>query len=126
MDRWIDPSAHLMRPENNDEPQRNPTRPGRTLRKIRSSHSQKEPYLLRNQAKRASPRKAILQGAQDVIMLTVDGQKDKYGAAKGILETAQLEYPWITRHKVYAKMRLLKQPRPVMIDKSNTRKDGQF
>ena len=49
-------------------------------------------------------------------MLTVDGQKAKYGAAKGIVETAHLVYPWITRHQVYAKMRLLKQPRPVMIE----------
>ena len=45
-------------------------------------------------------------------MLTVDGQKDKYGAAKGIVETAQLVYPWIIRHQVYAKMRILKQPQP--------------
>ena len=41
-------------------------------------------------------------------MLTVDGQRAKYGAAKGIDETAQLVYPWITRDQVYAKMRLLK------------------
>ena len=49
-------------------------------------------------------------------MLTVDGQKDKYGAAKGIVDTAQLVYPWITRHQVYANMRLLKQLRTVMIE----------
>ena len=49
-------------------------------------------------------------------MLTVDGQKAKYGAANGIFETAQLVYPWITRHQVYSKMRILKQPRPVMVE----------
>ena len=54
--------------------------------------------------------------AQDVIILTVDSQKAKYGAIKGIFETAQLVYPWITRNQVYAKMRLLKQLRPVMIE----------
>ena len=42
-------------------------------------------------------------------MLTVDGQRAKYGAVKGIVETAQIVYPWITRYQVYAKMRLLKQ-----------------
>ena len=41
-------------------------------------------------------------------MLTVDGQRDKYGADKGIVDTMQLVYPWITRDQVYAKMRLLK------------------
>ena len=49
-------------------------------------------------------------------MHTVYGQKSKYGAAKGIVETAQLVYPWITRHQVYAKMRLLKQPQTVVIE----------
>ena len=49
-------------------------------------------------------------------MLNVDVQKDKYGAAKGISKTAQLVYPWITRHQFYANMRLLKQPWPVMIE----------
>ena len=58
----------------------------------------------------------ILQVTQDVIMLTVDGHKAKYDAAKDIVETAQLVYPWITRHQVYAMMRILKQPRPVMIE----------
>ena len=33
----------------------------------------------------------------------------KYGAAKCIVETAQLVYPWITRDKVYAKMKILKK-----------------
>ena len=47
--------------------------------------------------------------AQDFIILTVDGQRDEYGAAKGIAETVQLVYPWITRYQVYAKMRLLKK-----------------
>ena len=42
-------------------------------------------------------------------MLTVDGQRAKYGAAKGIVETVQLVYPWITQDQVYANMRLLKQ-----------------
>ena len=46
---------------------------------------------------------------QDVIVLTVGGQRAKYGAAKGIIETAQLVYPWITRDQVYAKMKILKQ-----------------
>ena len=46
--------------------------------------------------------------AQDFIMLTVDGQRAKYSAVKGIVKTAQLVYPWITRDQVYAKMRLLK------------------
>ena len=55
---------------------------------------------------------------QDVTMLTVNGHKAKYGAAKGIVETAHLVYIWITRHQVYAKMRLLKQPRPVMTEKT--------
>ena len=101
--------------QNNDEPRRNPTLPDRTLRKMRRSCSQQEPSLLRIEAKRAAQRKVILQVAQYVIMLTVDGQKAKYGAVKGIVETAQLVYPWITQHQVYAKMRLLKQPRQVMI-----------
>ena len=47
--------------------------------------------------------------AQDVIVLTVGGQRAKYGAAKGIVETAQLVYPWITRYQVYVKMKILKQ-----------------
>ena len=42
-------------------------------------------------------------------MLTVGGQRAKCGAAKGIVETAQLVYPWITRDQVYAKMKILKQ-----------------
>ena len=46
---------------------------------------------------------------QDVIVLTVGGQRAKYGAAKGIFETAQLVYPWITRDQVYAKMKILKK-----------------
>ena len=54
--------------------------------------------------------------AQDVIVLTVGGQRAKYGAAKCIVETAQLVYPWITRHQVYANMGLPKQPRSVMIE----------
>ena len=49
-------------------------------------------------------------------MITLDGQKAKYGDAKGIVENAKLVYPWITRHQVYAKMRLMKQPRTVMIE----------
>ena len=49
-------------------------------------------------------------------MLIADGQKAKYGASKDIFETAQLVYLWITRHQVYDKMRLLKHPRPVMIE----------
>ena len=85
-----------MRPENNDKPQRNPTQPNRTLRKMCSSRSQQEPSLLRIQAKREARRKVILQVAQDVIMITVDGQKSKYGAAKGIVKTTQLVYPRIT------------------------------
>ena len=47
--------------------------------------------------------------AQDIIMLTVVGQRAKYGAAKGIVETVQLVYPWITRDQVYAKIKILKQ-----------------
>ena len=46
---------------------------------------------------------------QDVIVLTLGGQRAKYGAAKGIIETAQLVYSWITRDQVYAKMKILKQ-----------------
>ena len=46
---------------------------------------------------------------QDVIELTVGVQRAKYGAAKGIVETAQLVYSWITRDQVYAKMKILKQ-----------------
>ena len=68
-----------------------------------------DPYLLRIQATKAARRKVILQVAQDVIMLTVGCQRAKYGAAKGIVETAQLVYPWITRDKVYAKIKILKQ-----------------
>ena len=56
-----------------------------------------DPYLLRIQATKAAQRKVILQVAQDVIVLTVGGQRAKYGAAKGIVETAQLIYPWIPR-----------------------------
>ena len=41
----------------------------------------------------------ILQMERDVIVLTVGGQRAKYGAAKGIVETAQLVYPWITRDR---------------------------
>ena len=47
--------------------------------------------------------------AQDVIILTVYGQRAKYVAAKGIVKTAQLVYPWITQDQVYANMILLKQ-----------------
>ena len=67
-----------------------------------------DPYLLRIQATKAARRKVILQVAQDVIMLTVGGQRAKYGSTKGIVETAQLVYPWRTRDKVYAKMKILK------------------
>ena len=58
-------------------------------------------------------------------MLTVYGQKAKCGAAKGIVKTAQLVYPWITRHQVYAKMRLLKQPLPVMIENTVDLRGGR-
>ena len=85
-----------MRPKNNDQPRSNPTRPERTLQEMRSSRSQQEPSLLRIQSKRSARRKVIIQVAQYVIMLTVDVQRAKYGAAKGIVETAQLVYPWIT------------------------------
>ena len=68
-----------------------------------------DPCLLRIQATKAAQRKVILQVAQDVIVLTVCGQRAKYGAAKGIVETAQLVYPWITRYQVYANMKILKQ-----------------
>ena len=47
--------------------------------------------------------------SQDVIVIPVGGQRAKYGAAKGIVETAQLVYPWITRDQVYTKMKILKQ-----------------
>ena len=47
--------------------------------------------------------------AQYVIVFTVGGQRAKYGAAKGIVETALLVYPWITRDQVYAKMKILKK-----------------
>ena len=47
--------------------------------------------------------------AQDVIVLTVGGLRAKYVAAKGIIDTAQLVYPWITRDQVYAKMKILKK-----------------
>ena len=67
-----------------------------------------DPYILRIQATKAARRKVILQVAQDVIVLTVGGQRAKYGAAKGIVETVQLVYPWITRDQVYAKMKILK------------------
>ena len=76
-----------MRPENNDKPRPNPTRPNRTLQKMRRSHCQQEPSILLIQDTRAERRKLILQVAQDVIMITVDGQRAKYGAAKGIVET---------------------------------------
>ena len=46
--------------------------------------------------------------AQYVIVLAVGGHRARYGAAKGIVETAQLVYPWITRDQVYAKMKILK------------------
>ena len=52
------------------------------------------PYLLQIQATKAALRKVILQVAQDVIVLTVDGQSTKYGAVKGIVETAQPVYPF--------------------------------
>ena len=48
------------------------------------------------QANRTARRRVILQVTQYVIMLTADGQKDEYGSAKGIVDTAQLVYPWIT------------------------------
>ena len=51
-------------------------------------HKNNDPYLLRIQATKAARRKVILQVAQDVIKLTVGGQRSKYGAAKGIVETA--------------------------------------
>ena len=89
-----------------------------------SSRSQQEPSIFRIQAKRAAQRNVILQVAQDVIMLTVDGHKAKYGASKVIVETAQLVYPWITRHKVYAKMRLLKHPQPLMIENTVDLRSG--
>ena len=63
--------------------------------------------------------------AQDIIMLTVDGQKDKYDAAKDIVETTHLVYPWITRHQVYAKMRLLKQPHTVVIENTVDLRGGR-
>ena len=47
--------------------------------------------------------------AQVVIVLIVGGLRAKYGAAKGIIDTAQLVYPWITRDQVYVKMKILKQ-----------------
>ena len=62
------------------------------------------PYLLRIQATKAARRKVILQVEQDVIVLTVGGQRAKYGAAKGIVDTAQLVYPWVTRDQVYASL----------------------
>ena len=65
-----------------------------------------DPYLLRIQATKSAQRNLILQVAQDVIVLTVGGQRAKYGAVKGIFETAQLVYPWITRDQVYAKMKI--------------------
>ena len=52
-----------------------------------------DPYLIQIQATKAVRRKVILQVAQDVIVLTVGGHRAKYGAAKGIVETAQLVYP---------------------------------
>ena len=104
-----------MRPKNNDKPWRNPTLPDRTLRKMCRSRSQQEPSLLLIEATREARINVILQVAQYFIMITVDGQKAKYGDAKGIVENAKLVYPWITRHQVYAKMRLLKHPQPVFI-----------
>ena len=47
--------------------------------------------------------------AQNVIMLTVGGQRAKYGAVKGIVETVHMVYPWITRDQMYAKMKIMKQ-----------------
>ena len=114
-----------MRPKNNDEPWRNPALHDLTLRKILRSRSQQEPSLLRIQAKRAARRKVILQVAQDVIMLTEDGQKAKYGVAKGIVEISHLVYPWITRHQVYANMGLPKQPRSVMIENTVDLRGGR-
>ena len=58
---------------------------------------------------KAEQRKAILQLAQDFIILTVDGQRDEYDAAKFIVDTVQLVYLWIKRDQVYSKMILLKQ-----------------
>ena len=114
-----------MQPENNDKPRLNPTRPDLNLQKMRSLRSQQEPYILRIQSKRAARRKLILQVAQYFIMLTVDGQKDNYGSAKVIVETAQLVYPWITQHQVYANMRLLKHPWPVVIDNTVDLRGGR-
>ena len=62
--------------------------------------------------------------AQYVILITVYGQKNKYCAAKGIVETAKMVYPWIPRHQVYAKMGLLKQPQPVMIENTVDMRGG--
>ena len=64
-----------------------------TLQKMRSSRRQQEPSILRIQATRAAQRKVIIQVEQDIIMLTVDGQRDNYGAAKGIVKTVQLVHP---------------------------------
>ena len=47
-----------------------------------------DPYILQIQATKAARRKVILQVAQDVIFLTVGGHREKYGAAKDIVETA--------------------------------------
>ena len=47
--------------------------------------------------------------AQDVIKIAVGGQRSKYCAAKGIVETMQLVYPWIKIDQVYANMKILKQ-----------------
>ena len=42
-------------------------------------------------------------------MFNVGGQRAKYGAAKGIVETAQMVYTWITIYQVYAKMKIPKK-----------------
>ena len=60
---------------------------------MRISRLQQEPSFLLIQDMKSARRKVILQVAQDVIMLTIDGERAKYGASKGIVETVQLVYP---------------------------------
>ena len=60
---------------------------------MRSSRRQQEPSILQIQATKDAQRKVILPVAQYVIMIRVDGQRDKYSAAKGIVKTVQLVHP---------------------------------
>lgn len=58
---------------------------------------------------RQARAKAVIQVARETLKLSANGEKAKYGAAKLILSSAQLVYPWITRHQVNSKIKVLQQ-----------------